>query len=65
MSSLSHANNVARKISIISGKKTYLIRNNYNRDVTVWHGGKKRSFGTNQSAEAYLDKLYVAYRNLM
>ena len=65
MSSLNHANSIAKKISIISGKKTYLVRNNYTRNITVWHGGKKKSFGTNQSAETYLDKLYVAYRTLM
>lgn len=65
MSSLNHANGIAKKVAILSGKKTYLVRNNYSRNITVWHGGKKKQFGTNQSAETYLDQLYNAYKNLM
>ena len=61
MASLSKANHTATMVAYLSGMRTYLVRNQRG-DVTVWHGGKKKQFSTNQGAAMYLDRLYKAYK---
>lgn len=60
MASLNKANAIAKVVTDMSGIKTRVIRNQRG-NISVWHGGKKQEFNTNQGAYMYVEKLFKAY----